>query len=79
MKRFHEFFEEGNGQLSSTRLMMVVMILAGIFITIYALVQNRLDANVITVSSLLHTLALGGKVAQKSQEDGAPTKPNVQG
>lgn len=64
-----EFFSESNGQLSNIRLNATALIFTGCFLAVYTCIQNRLDANVISMATLLVTLGLGGKLIQKPTEE----------
>jgi cadmium resistance protein CadD (predicted permease) len=71
-KKLAEFFQDGNGMLSNTRLNSTMIILAGL---LYPYLAGRLDSEVITYSFGLITLGMGGKLIQNVTEkknDNAP-------
>jgi hypothetical protein len=69
MKIF-EFFQEANGQLSNIRLNATMLVMAGIFVIVYAVIISKLDASIIGAGTMLITMGIGGKLIQKGQENG---------
>jgi len=71
IKKLMEFFEEGNGQLSNTRLNSTIMIWCGCLILVggsFKYSGSQLDANTISAAIGLITYGTGSKLIQKSQE-----------
>jgi hypothetical protein len=67
-----EFFQEGDGQLSNTRLNCTVMIWAGVGILVggaFNMGGAKLDANTISAAMGLIVAGSGTKLIQKTQEN----------
>jgi len=70
-----ELLSESNGQLSNMRLNTTVMVFTGCGIIAFATYAGKLDANVIAAGTMLVTIALTGKVAQKAKEETGLVEP----
>ena len=66
--KISEFWKEGNGQLSNTRLHSSVLVFSGCVGIMGAMYMSKLDAIALAACTMLITEGLGSKLIQKPME-----------
>lgn len=69
LRKLAEFFEDGDGLLSNTRLNATFLIWAGVVIGAAAIFEGKFDITIMTYSFGLIGAGTGTKLIQNSQEN----------
>jgi hypothetical protein len=74
MEFWKEVFAGGSGQASWMRVVSTPVVIAGIFVAVYAVVTGTVDAAIIGLVLSMMGPVLGAKVLQRKYETGANTE-----